>query len=325
MRGLAVLLVAALGESSVWAQDGGPPDAGAPPPSAVADDPARVLTQGRGVRVTAGHVADEINARPPALRGNFADPAAVDALVRDLARRQLLSAEARRRGALDDPEVQRRLEAILAEELLRRELAAVESQRVTRAEIEAYYQAHLADFTKPDRVRVSVVVVRDQALGRRVVAWARNTSERRFLLLVRRNSMQRTRWPPGSDVGSILRTGSRVDPAIVAAAFRLQTPGQIADEPVQAADGRWYVLRFEERLPTETTPLANVRSAVESRIRADRRAAAIEALVGRLSREAGVRTTPARRSVRVINLPPPEPEETPAAPEEGVHPPAPSD
>lgn len=322
---LAVALTGCSRSAQAQQRDSGAtpgPDAG--PAQAVTDDPARVLARGRGVTVTAGDVVAEINSRPPALRAGYAEGQRIDQVAREILRRRLLAIEARRRGLADDPVIAQRIEAMLSEELLRRELAAIDAQRITPREIEDYYQAHLAAFTKPERVRASVIVVRDQALGRRVVTWATNTSERRFLLLVRRNSLERSRWAPGSDVGWILRTGGRVDPAIVTAAFALQTPGQVGPEPIQAADGRWYVLRFEERLPVETTPLADVRSAIETRIRAERRAAAADAVVQRVGRELGVRVTPANRAVRVINVPPPDSTPTPpAAPGEGESPSSP--
>lgn len=77
--------------------------------------------------------------------------------VEGLARFELLSQEALRRGLQNDPEVVDAARRVMVQQLLKKELE--DSTSVSDAQVATYYQAHRGDYVKPAMVRLSLIAV----------------------------------------------------------------------------------------------------------------------------------------------------------------------
>lgn len=249
--------------------------------------------------MTAGDVARVINARPAPMRGQYVDPNAVEQAARSLLRERLLADEARRTHVDDDVEVRAEVDRVLAEAVLRRAVATQTPAPISDAEVTAYYNAHLEDmFTEPEKIRALVILVRTEAVARRLIGQLRRASERRFRATARRASEGRSARD-GGDVGW-LSAGGAQDPALIAEVFRLHDPGRMSEEPIAGGEGVFYVVRVAEVAAPTPMPLDSLRRTIRSRIEAERRTALEDALLQRLMRERGVRVVPAAPLVNVV-------------------------
>lgn len=283
--------------------EGGAPDAADPPPEpplrAVARDPAAVVARGRNLVVTAGDVVAAINAHPAPLRGAFVTPSELDRAGDELVRDRLLAAEARRRGLDRDPRVRAEIDRLLGRAVLDPLVDASLRETVSAQEVQRYYDAHLPDFTRPERVRTSVIVLEDQPAARRILGQVRSRPAA-FRGLVRRYSTDRRSRVRGGDAGWWDRVGGGTDPALVDAAFALGTPGQFVDRVVATEDELFYVIRLDERRAAEQIPLSELRVTIESRIRRDRLGTLADHVTATLARQAQLGRTPASRVVRMV-------------------------
>lgn len=233
------------------------------------------------------------------MRGQYVAPSAVDHAARTLLRERLLADEARRTHVDDETDVRAEVDRVLAEAVLQRAIAGQTPTPVSDAEVEAYYNAHILDmFTEPEKIRPLVIMVRTEALARRLIAQLRRANERRFRATARRVSEGRSA-SDGGDVGW-LSAGGAQDPALIAEAFRLREPGRMSEAPVAAADNIFYIVRIAERQDPVPMSLDGLRRTIRSRIEGERRTALEDALLQRLMRERGVRVVPAAPHVRVV-------------------------
>jgi len=293
------------GARSAVPRDGGAPDAARPPSSppptkAIARDPRRVYAKTSSFTVTARDLAAAINARSPWLRPAPGRADQVEEIAVELVRERLLATEARRRRLHGDPDIRREIDRVLARALLDRELASIDARPVSPADIERYYRAHLSDFTRPEQVRITALVVDDVVTARRLIPQLRRSNPWNLRFLARRWSRDRRTRTRSGDFGWHAREGGPADlRPLVEAAFALAHPGDVANEPVVGVDARFYVVRLEERRAPEVVPLGQVRATIDSRIRHERRAQAIDRLAETLGRASGLELHPASPLIRI--------------------------
>jgi len=266
---------------------------------ATAADPSRAFaTMQREPLITAGELAAEINRRAPPLRAAYVDPTRVDELARDMVRDRVLAEAARRAGMLDDAEVKREIERTLARVLLERALVADPGPVVDEAAARVFYDLHVAEYTKPEQVRLLGIVLATRADALRVLAEVSRVGERRFEAVARRRSIDAQSRRRDGSLGW-LYVGSRPEAALIDAAFALRV-GETAAAPLEV-DGRFYVLRAAERRAPEPVPFERARSAVVSRLRAEHRQRVVDVILARTRRDQGVSVRPAAALVRVAS------------------------
>lgn len=289
-----VLLTGLCGPAVAFAQD------------AVASEPTRVVVEGQGLRITAGDLAESINEAPPALRGDSVAPEALSALVLTLTQNAALALKAQQDGLLADPAVRRQVDALLAQLVLER--AVLDPGEPSDADIASFYEAHIAEYTSPEKVRLTVLAAASEKQARTLAAKLRGLSTKRFAKVWKRVAAGAPRYPEGSDLGWLILGQSAVAPELVNGGFSLTRVGQTAVVRVPAntatADLRAisYVIRLDDRIATSVLPLSEVKGAIASRLRAERRSAQIDALVSRLFAERHVVFRGLLDAVRIENL-----------------------
>lgn len=180
---------------------------------------------------------------------------------------------------------------LTVKELLRREADAVVAP--APEEVQAFYDANPDRFASGERVRLRRILVR--VAPEASLAERRRRYERAYEALERVNEGQ-----PFAEVarefsdeaesaakgGLLPELGKgQLPPPVEAAAFSLEA-GRISDI-VDTPEG-FHILRIEERLPSRRYAFAEVRREAEQFLLAQRRNAALEALVRRLRRSARV-------------------------------------
>jgi len=135
---------------------------------------------------------------------------------------------------------------------------------LTEEELRAYFAAHESEFTEPERVRASQLVVRDLEEARRVQAQLK-TGER-FADLARKYSLSADA-KVGGDLGVFAR--GVMPPEFDEVVFEL-SPGQVSD--VVSTDYGFHLFRLQERVPGRKRGLPEVRGEIEKRLLTDKRA-----------------------------------------------------
>ena len=274
-----------------------------PGPSKVAHEAAHdagVLLARFGDRViTRRQLEQGLAGQPKALQEEYKAPGARQALLERMVRLELLADEARHRGLDRQPEVQRKLDELLVEELMNQLFGekALEATPLTDVEVQRYYEAHAAEFHTPEERRASEIIVGDvraaQLLLQRVAARPGDDAH------YRRVTEQLAKDPAFQgaqtrELGYFSRgTLGEPPPAVRDVAFGLSRVGEIAPQSV-AVDGKFHIVRLTGIRPPVDRSLADVQNLIRSRLRQEQRTQGIERLVAELKHKTQLQTYPER-------------------------------
>jgi peptidyl-prolyl cis-trans isomerase C len=219
---------------------------------------ARVLARVGERVITLGEYADTLARMDPFERQRYQTPSRRKLLLDEMINTELLAEEARRRGLDKLPETQELVRIMLRDEALadlRAKLPPLEA--IPAAEIGAYYDAHVSEFTEPERRRIAAIVVSSKVEADQVLTEARRATPEQWGALVRKHSgatkNQTAGMPPAleleGDLGFVTHPSSgrgedeHVPEPVREVAFQLPSPGSVHPEPV-AALGKFYVVQL---------------------------------------------------------------------------------
>lgn len=254
-------------------------------------DPDPVLIENSIARITRSDYELELTRLPAELRGGFANS---ERRVHELLRRMLVDrtlAELGRRNKVHEtPDNARRIAADLEKMIAQLMVARLDDEAGARfdanrakQEVRAkeLYTIERKRFVTPERLRVSHILFdtkrrsADEALKLARETRAKVVAGADFNEMAREVSDDRT---AKQNAGRIDWFEQReMDPRFSAAAFALQTPGQVS-EPVQSSFG-WHLIRLEGRQPSAQRSYDEVREQILVELRdkyiADEREAAL--------------------------------------------------
>src|SRR5690349_22361887 len=111
------------------------------------------------VVITIGEFQERINRQSPYIRARYTSLEQKKEFLDSLIRFEILAKEAYRRGLDKDPEVVRTMKQVMIQKLMRDEFdTKVTADTVTDAEMKTYYDGNVADYVKPEQVRVSAII-----------------------------------------------------------------------------------------------------------------------------------------------------------------------
>jgi len=202
----------------------------------------------------------EISALPESMRELGTDPQARAAILHALIRRKILSKRAIAMGLGKDPVVRRRIERarenILVQTLKEQELKSLKPP--SDKAIQAYYQAHQADFTIPEQIHARHILVGSQDTADKVYRLLRRGGD--FATLAAQYSIDDGTKARGGDLNWFAR-GTMVAP-FEEAAFALKKPGDIS-KPVHTQFG-WHIIQLLGRRPATLKSLDEARDEIVS-------------------------------------------------------------
>jgi peptidyl-prolyl cis-trans isomerase C len=139
------------------------PSPSTPTPQTPAKPKGPVVATVAGVDVTVSDLEKKLEEQSPFVRARYSDPEKKKELLAAEVRFRALAAEARARGFDKDPEVEEAINKIIVQRLTREEFdGRVNLKDVTDAEMLAYFDAHKADYQKPEMVRASFIALTQQ-------------------------------------------------------------------------------------------------------------------------------------------------------------------
>ncbi len=224
-----------------------------------------------------------IEEQSDALRQRAASAEGRREVLKSVVRFELLAREAVRKGYGRDPELARQSKRALVARFLERELdEPLSRQPVEEAELRTYYEAHRADYLRPERVHLCDRLFQSSPGG------AADRTRAKAAALVSLADARQGEGSP-SDLGFLTRAELEVKagPAVAAAAFE-PAAGQSASAglTIETPQGV-HAVRLLGRESALDLRLEDVRESIRRRILFERKARAHEELARELEARAG--------------------------------------
>jgi parvulin-like peptidyl-prolyl isomerase len=182
----------------------------------------------------------------------------------------------------------------MIQKLLKDEFDKLKVEDITDDECKKYYDAHPEEFNKPEEVRVSSILVKDEAAAKKVLADARikGVDNQGFRALVAQYSTDAATKDRGGDLRYFDAASKEIPKEIVDAAFKLQTIGDNSP-PVKTAQGV-AILKLTGRRKAVVRTFDEVKQTIRNRIYRDKRQDSMESFVKALRDKANVKIDEAK-------------------------------
>jgi peptidyl-prolyl cis-trans isomerase C len=261
------------------------PTSGPAAPAQNAEELRAPLAKIDDVTITLGELQERINRQSPYIRARYTSLEQKKEFLDSLIRFEVLAKEALRRGLDKDPEVVRTMKQVMIQKLMRDELdLKITADTVTDAEMKAYYDANLADYVKPEEVRVSAIIVKNRAQAERVAQEARGEAgktNKGFRDLVSRYSQDEDSKLRGGDMRYFDAQTKDLPAKVVQAAFALINTGDVSPA-IDAGNATWYVLKQTGRRRAMTKSFDDAKPTIRNKLFRDKRVAAQKDFVDQL-------------------------------------------
>jgi parvulin-like peptidyl-prolyl isomerase len=202
--------------------------------------------------------------------------------LEDLVRTELLAREAKKRGYAEDPDLVAMFTQQTIARMVQKEFdPQFTPDKVTDADVKAHFEANANAFTRPEEVRVSQILVRDEKAAADIAAEAREIAPdlASFRKLVERYSMDHDSKRRGGDLGYFRRDDPRTPQDLSEIIF--STPdGQIAG-PVRTAQG-YRISQVTGRRPGLEPTMEEVAPRIRAELARQRRKKEMDAWLERL-------------------------------------------
>jgi peptidyl-prolyl cis-trans isomerase C len=252
----------------------------------------------RGGVITVEEVNKALAQMPPMVRMRYQSPAQKKDFIERLARLDLLAREAARRGHANDPDVVESLKNVLAQKLVKDELEG-KPAAVSDEELQTWYDAHLAEFTRPETIRVSTIFLAvpehddakaktQQAKADKLLAQAQKLKADDFTgfgQLAKTNSEDASRALEGDlRALTVADLTNRYGAEVAQAALALKAPGDLSGV-VHSRNGL-HILKLRAHTPPSQAALAEVKGQIKTRLLNERRNQAYEKFLADLKTQA---------------------------------------
>jgi peptidyl-prolyl cis-trans isomerase C len=247
------------------------------------------LAQIDDVVITVGEFQDRINKQSPYVRARYTSLERKKEFLDNLVRFEVLAKEAQKRGLDKDAEVVRTMKQVMIQKLLKDEFDKIKPEDISDADAKKYYDAHPEEFNKPEEVRVSSILVKDESAAKKVLTDARmkGVDNQGFRNLVAQYSIDQATKDRGGDLRYFDANTKEIPKTIVDAAFKL---GSIGDNsmPVKTEQG-WVVLKLTGKRKALVRTFDEVKTTIKNRLYRDKRQDSMEGFVKNLRDKASIK------------------------------------
>jgi peptidyl-prolyl cis-trans isomerase C len=261
------------------------PAAGPAAPPQSAEELKAPLATIDDVTITLGEFQERLNRQSPYIRARYTSLEQKQEFLDSLIRFEVLAKEAARRGLDKDPEVVRTMKQVMIQKLVRDEFdAKITPDTIADAEMKAYYNANLAEYVRPEEVRISAIITKSRAQAERVAREARGDAgktNKGFRDLVGKYSQDEDSKLRGGDLRYLGAETKDVPGPIIRAAFALPNIGDVSGV-VDAGNGTWYVLKQTGRHKSMTRSFDDAKPVIRNKLFRDKRLSAQKDFVDHL-------------------------------------------
>jgi peptidyl-prolyl cis-trans isomerase C len=264
--------------------------------------------------LTADEVKQKLGEQSPFLQARYRDLAHKKEFVQNLVRFEVLAQEAYRKGLDKQPEVQSTIKKVLVQELIRQ---AFDEKNATfsDADLKGYYDAHVDEFVKPERVRAQHLSLAAPAADKAARAKAKakiaelltqlkandlKASEKHpqhasyqptlFAELAKQFSTDQATNQTGGDLRYLSRDdmAKQYSPGLADAVFALQEPSQLSG--VVEDEQGYHLARMTNRQLAVNRPFDDnqVKTTIKGRLFREQMTKQFDAHVEELKKQANV-------------------------------------
>ncbi len=282
---------------------------GAKKPAAAPVDPAATFDSGLpkehqgkvaarigDLTITLKEFERRLSEQAPYARARYGSIERKKEFLDNLVRFEVLAAEAAQRGYDRDPDVVQQMKQTMVRKLMSREVQGlVKLADVTDEEMRQYYEEHSDNYHKPEQVRVSQILVSDEARAKKVHAdlVKRVNADRRnyrkvFADVARQSSEDAATKARGGDLRFFAKTeeGGTQGKAVSDAAFAIKKVGDVT-LPFQDEAG-WHILLLTGRKNRYDRTFEQVKRQIQNRIYRKKKREATDKYVADLKARARV-------------------------------------
>jgi peptidyl-prolyl cis-trans isomerase C len=243
------------------------------------------------VTITLGEFQERINRQSPYIRARYTSLEQKKEFLDSLIRFEILAKEAYRRGLDKDPEVVRTMKQVMIQKLMRDEFdTRVTADTVSDAEMKTYYDANVADYVKPEQVRVSAIILKNKAQADRVLIEAKGEAgktNKGFRDLVAKYSADEETKLRGGDLRYLDAQTKDVVAPVVKGAFALVNTGDVSGV-VDGGDGKFYILKQTGRLRAVTRSFEDAKAQIRNKLFREKRLQAQKDFIDKLRGQAKI-------------------------------------
>lgn len=218
--------------------------------------------------------------------------------VEGMARFELLSAEALKRGLDKDPEVLETAKKVMVQRLIQEEFEKKGGPKIEDADVAAYYEKHRTDYVKPEMIRLShlfLAAAKDspaRAEKKKVAeelqkkaAEAQPMDFQLFGKLVRESSEEPRTKPLDGDMRYLSREEltAQYGAELATASDELKEVGQVSG--VVETDKGFHILKLQGRQQALNLTLDQVKTQLQSRMLYERRTQSFNDYIEKLKKE----------------------------------------
>ena len=230
-----------------------------------------VLAQVDETVITVGEFQERINSQSPYVRARYTSLEHKKEFLDNLVKFEILAQEARRKGYDKDPEVLRTMKQVMIQKLLKQEFDKVRIEDIAEGDIKTYFDAHQDEFNKPPEVRVSMILVKDEATAKKVLEDARikGLENAGFRDLVGQYSTDQETKDRGGDLRFFDAGSKELPKEVVDAAFKLQNIGDVSG--AIKTKGGLAILKLTGQRKALVRSLDDVKQQIRSKLYRERR------------------------------------------------------
>ncbi len=302
-----------------------------------AEQSAKVLAKVGDHAITLGDFVAALEHMDQFDRLRYQSPERRKELLKEMIDVQLLADEAVAKGYDKDPVAQQEIRSILRTHVMEQaHTSAPPPSGIPASEVEAYYNAHRAQYRDPERRRISVIVLPDDAHAQAVLDSARKaTTAAQWGEIVRGKSLDnaaKANVPVDlvGDYGWVVAPGetandvSRIADELRVAAFQLSKVGDVYPGLVKPkGDIHAYVVRLSQITEAHERSLAESDRSIRVKLVQEKVKEREDALLNRLRSEYPVQVDDAVLQTVKVDVSPGASSGTPPLPspdDAGVHP-----
>lgn len=300
-----------------------------------AEQAAQPLVKVADTTITLGQFAERLGSQSPYLRARYTSAERRREFLDNLVRFELLALEAKKRGYQDAPDVKRTRRQMMVQEMMKDlfDENGIKLADISDADIQAYYEAHSQEFSKPEQVRASHIVVKTAAEAKALleqlqtrpsqgaahkpgtVARAQGAPAvemQAFRALAQKHNIDPETKERFGDLRFFSRSpaddekGESIPVTVREAAFSIQKTGDLHPEVIESKAG-FHIVMLTGRRAAMNRSLDDARRLIQNRLWRERRQAAIDAFVEELRKKASVTENAELLQKVVVDLKAPPP------------------
>ena len=253
------------------------------------EDLAETLAKVDDVVISVGEFQDRINKQSPYVRARYTSLERKKEFLDNLVRFEVLAKEAERRGLTKDAEVVRTMKQVMIQKLLKDEFDKLTLKDITDDTCKTYFDGHKDEFNQAEEARVSLILVKDAATAKKVMADARikGVDNAGYRSLVAQYSLDQATKERGGDLRYFNAASKEVPKEIVETAFKMQNVGDNS-EPVKTAQGV-ALLKLTGKRKALNRAFDEVKEQIRNKLYREKRQDSMETYVKKLREKAQIK------------------------------------